>query len=549
MKNYQVGGHIVDVVNKRLFDGTINVVDGRISEIRECPVPQDAPYIMPGFVDSHIHIESTLLSPAQYAALAVTKGVVAIATDPHEIANVCGMEGMDFMMGNAAKVRFHFHFGAPSCVPCTGFETAGAVLDHNDIASLLKKDEVYGVAEFMNAFGVVSGDPECQAKLKAARDAGKPVDGHAPGIGGDMLRNYAAAGITTDHECVTLEEGQERLDCGIKVQIREGSAASDFEALSPLLASNGDNLMFCSDDKYPNELKEGYIDTMVSKSVKKGYPLWNVLNAACLTPAIHYNMKHGLLREGDAADFIVVDSLTNFNVLATYIDGVKVFGEGSLVKEAFFIDDTPESGYPNKFAAERIAASDLSVKKTGEVLKVMVARDLSLRTGLEMTAPKTENGFVVPDIDRDILKLVVYNRYVKAAPQVAFIKGFNLKSGAMASTIAHDSHNIIAIGTSDEEIAKVINALVEIKGGIAISDGRTMNSLPLPIAGLMTPEDGDKVAEKYRLLKRQASVQGCPFNAPYMTMAFMALPVIPDIKLTDKGLFDATTFTFTSLME
>lgn len=549
MKTFQVSGHIVDVIGRRIFDAVVTVSGDKIVEIRESVMPDDAPYIMPGFVDSHIHIESTLLTPARYAALAVTKGVVAVAADPHEIANVCGLEGVDFMMKNARKVHFHFHFGASPCVPCTGFETAGAVLDHNDIAELLKKDEVYGVAESMNAFGVVSGDPECLAKLQAARDAGKPVDGHAPGISGEMLRQYAAAGITTDHECVTIEEGRERLECGIKVQIREGSAASDFEALSPLLAEHEDNLMFCSDDKYPNELKEGYIDAMVRKSVAKGYPLWNVLNAACLTPARHYGMKHGLLREGDAADFIIVDNLRDFNLRSTYIDGLEVFAEGTLAEDVLYREGSAETACPNNFAAGKISADDLKIVAEGKELKVILARDLSLRTGLELVTPKVCGGFVVPDLDRDILKIVVYNRYEQAAPQVAFIRGFGLRCGAMASTIAHDSHNIIAIGTSDGDIAEVINILVEMKGGIVISDGHEVKRLPLPIAGLMSDESGDEVAKIYSSLKKQAASQGCPFNAPYMTMAFMALPVIPDIKLTDKGLFDATKFAFTSLME
>lgn len=548
MNTFKKSGHIVDAVNKVQFDGTVEVADGKIVSVNVESVPGDSPYIMPGFVDSHIHIESTLLTPANFAALAVTKGMVAVVTDPHEIVNVTGLEGFEFMVRNGKKVHFHFHFGAPPCVPCTGFETAGAVIGSKDIEALLKREEVYGISEFMNAFGVLTGDSECMAKLAAARNAGKPVDGHAPGLCSEDLRRYAQAGITTDHECVSLEEGRDRIRCGMLVQIREGSAAGDFGTLSPLLAESEDMLMFCSDDKYPNELKEGYIDAMVRDALAQGYPLWNVLNAACVTPVLHYGLGNGLLRKGDNADFIVVDNLKDFNVLETYIDGIRVYGDGALCKDDFVLDNTEEVEFPNQFSAEHISAGDLKVPyESGRKLKVMTAEDLSLRTGMETVTPKVEDGYVVQDIENDVLKIVVYNRYVKASPQVAFIKGFSLKTGAIGSTIAHDSHNIIAIGASDDEIVRVINTLIDSKGGLLISDGHSISGIKLPVAGLMSPLDGDTIAIKYSALKTMACSQGCPFNAPFMTMAFMALPVIPDLKLTDKGLFDVRKFEFTSL--
>lgn len=548
MNSYRKSGHIVDAVNKVQFDGTVEVADGKIVSVKVESVPGDAPYIMPGFVDSHIHIESTLLTPENYAALAVTKGLVAVVTDPHEIVNVTGLEGFEFMVRNGRKVHFHFNFGAPPCVPCTGFETAGAAIGSKDIEDLLKRDEVYGISEFMNAFGVLTGDDECMAKLDAARKAGKPVDGHAPGLSGDDLLRYARAGISSDHECISLEEGRDRIRCGMLVQIREGSAAGDFGALSPLLAESEDMLMFCSDDKYPNELKEGYIDAMVREALAKGYPLWNVLNAACVTPVLHYGLKSGLLRKGDNADFIVVDNLKDFNVLETYIDGIRVYGDGALCRDDFVRDNTVEQEFPNQFSAEYITADDLKVPYDGiSRLKVIVAEDLSLRTGIEVVTPKVVDGYAVQDVENDILKIVVYNRYVKAAPRVAFIKGFSLKNGAIGSTIAHDSHNIIAIGISDDDIVHVINTLIDSKGGLLICDGHSISGIKLPVAGLMSPLDGDTIAIKYSALKTMARSQGCPFNAPFMTMAFMALPVIPDLKLTDKGLFDVGKFEFTSL--
>lgn len=545
----RISGHIVDIPGKRIFDGTVTVSNGKIFKIEEESVDSDAPYLLPGFIDSHIHIESTLLTPEKYAALAVTKGVVAVVSDPHEIANVLGVEGIDYMVENGRRVHFHFNFEASSCVPCTPFETAGGVIGPDEIAALLERDEICAEGEFMNAFGVITGDKGCLAKIEAAKKAGKVIDGHAPGLDKESLAKYAAAGIATDHECVTLEEAQERLSLGMTIQIREGSAASDFKALSPILADHPDHVCMCSDDKYPNELQEGYIDAMVRDAVAAGYPLWNVLGAACVEPVKLYGLRHGLLREGDGADFIAVDNLKDFNVLQTYIDGVKVFGQGcaSIEKAGAPARDT----YPNKFAAKEISAEDIAVKvkDTDAMLKVITAADLSLRTGVESVRPKIEGGLAVADPSRDILKIIVYNRYENAAPSVAFIKGFTLRKGAMASTIAHDSHNIVATGTSDEEIVKVVNRLVALKGGIVASDGEKIAELPLPIAGLMSGEDGKEVARKYAALKQMACEMGCTFNAPFMTMAFMALPVIPDLKITDKGLFDVTKFEFTSLTQ
>lgn len=544
-----VSGHIVDIPGKRIFDGTVIISNGKIDKIEEGVVDAGAPFILPGLVDSHIHIESTLLTPEKYAALAVTRGVVAVVSDPHEIANVLGVEGIDYMVENGRRVHFHFNFEASSCVPCTPFETAGGTIGSEDITALLERDEICAEGEFMNAFGVITGDSECLAKINAAKKAGKVIDGHAPGLDKESLAKYAAAGIATDHECVTIEEARERLSLGMTIQIRQGSAASDFKALSPLFADHPDHLCMCSDDKYPNELLEGYIDAMVRDAIAAGYPLWNVLAAACVEPVKLYGLRHGLLRQGDGADFIIVDNLRDFNVLQTYIDGIRVFGP-----ECESIEKTAVSAaesFPNKFAAKEISAQDIAVRPVGDGanLKVITATDLSLRTGVEYVRPKIEDDLVVADTSRDILKIIVYNRYVSAAPSVAFIKGFSLNKGAMASTIAHDSHNIVAIGTSDEEIVKVVNRLVALKGGIVVSDTEKISDLPLPIAGLMSAEDGRSVACKYTALKQMACGIGCTLNAPFMTMAFMALPVIPDLKLTDKGLFDATKFEFTPLMQ
>ena len=545
-----VRGHIVDVASKSIFDGAVSYRDGYVTGITRCPVAADAPFIMPGLIDAHIHIESTLLTPENYAALAVAKGVTGVVADPHEIANVIGIEGVDFMIRNGAGVHFNFNWGASPCVPCTSFETPGASLGISEMAELLRWKEICCVGEFMNAFGVISGDAMCLAKIEEGRKAGKPIDGHAPGLDRESLARYAAAGISTDHECVSLREALDHLSVGIDVIIREGSASVDFEALSPLLADYREHLMFCSDDKYPDEMEHGYIDDMVRRSLKKGYPLWNVLNAACLEPVRHYNLNCGLLRVGDKADFILVDNLEDFNVIGTYIDGMKVFGPDGVDPVALRRQRSCGSGIPNRFEAEKIADEDIRLPwKYGEQARVIVASDRSIRTCAATCLPKVENGFAVADTATDMLKIVVLNRYAPAKPQVAFISGFKLKRGAMAATIAHDSHNIVAIGVEDASIVDAVNSIVEMRGGMVFCDGSRTISLPLPVAGLMSPLDGEVVAKKYAALRLMAQSQGCPFNAPFMTMAFMSLPVIPELKITDKGLFDVNKFAFTNLME
>lgn len=553
----KISGHIVDILNERIFDGTIVVKGSRIENIVEEAVSlTPAPYILPGFIDSHIHIESTLLLPENFARLAVRQGTVAVVSDPHEIANVLGVPGVDYMIRNGRKVRFHFNFGVPSGVPATPFETAGAKLGPAEVEELLSRDDVYGLAELMNAFGVVGNDPEVMAKIAAAKKYGKPIDGHAPGFRGDQARKYIDAGVSTDHECTTLAEAEERIKLGMKILIREGSAACDFEELSPLLSRYRDQLMFCTDDKYADELQKGHINKLVGRAVKKGHPLWNILRAACVNPVLHYRLRSGLLRKGDSADFILIDNFIDCTVEQTWIEGRKVWDlyDTPCDIERRKTTSTAALGkYPNKFFAQPVAEADIAVPeqtssdKTTRPIKVLQASEGSLYTKCLQVRPKTVGGHIVPDTDRDILKLVVCNRYAPAQPQVAFINGFGLKRGALASTIAHDSHNIIAVGCSDAEIVRAINCLVQNKGGIAVCDGEKVFDLPLPIAGLMSPLTGEEVGDRHRKLKSKAKAVGCRFAAPYMTLAFMALPVIPEIKLTDKGLFDANTFSFTDL--
>ena len=545
---FQISGHIVDPLNRKIFDASLIIVDGHITSI----IPVDdlndtAPYILPGFIDAHVHIESSMLLPENFARLAVRHGTIGVVADPHEIANVLGIPGIDFMIENGSHVPFHFCFGAPSCVPCTAKETSGATLDATAIHALMQRQNIHFLAEMMNVPGVLFNDPDTLAKLAAAREVGKPIDGHAPGLTGDGLRRYAAQGISTDHECTTLAEAQTRLAVGMKVLIREGSAAQDFEALSPLLADNADSLMFCSDDLHPDNLMRGHINLLVRRAIAKGYPLWNVLRAACVTPVRHYRMQCGLLQYGDSADFILVDNLTEFNVIATCIRG-NVYN--SLTKLPLSGSWT-RNNWPNNFHAESIAVSDLHVTPRTQRVRVITAFNGSLLTGQEIMDVKAVNGNVVSDPERDMLKIIVLNRYGKDHPAMGFIKGFGLKEGAIASTIAHDSHNIVAIGTTDEAIAAAVNHVIELKGGIVVAQndgqgGFLFDELPLPIAGLISSMSHKNVSTAYARLNDKAHALGCTFDAPFMTLAFMALPVIPELKMTDHGLFDVARFEHTS---
>lgn len=549
-RRYTVSGNVVDLLSRRIFPGRVEVCNGKIVSVEETAQADGAGYILPGFVDSHIHIESTLMVPHNYARMAVANGVVAAVCDPHEIANVLGMEGVEYMIEDGKGSKFNFYFAAPSCVPSTPFETAGAELGADAVASLLARDEVVALAEMMNVPGAVCKDPQVAAKLQAAKVAGKPIDGHAPKIGGEMLQKYIAAGISTDHECSTLAEAREKLALGMKVLVREGSAACDFETLYPLIAEYPGMTMFCSDDMYPDDVsKIGYINGMVRRAVAKGMPLWEILESASVTPVKHYGLNSGLLQVGDQADFIVVDNLQQFNILFTYVQGEEVYNYNLGVTEN--LRRKREDVLPcnlNKFYASQASPEQLQVVWQEGEMKVIVANEGLLITGIELIRPqKDAAGNVVTDVECGISKIVVYSRYAQSKPQVAYIKGFGLKQGAIASTIAHDSHNIIAVGSNDEDLVRAINALVEVKGGIVVCNGKEIECLPLPVAGLMTPLCPEEVADRHRILRRMTAHMGCPIKAPFMTLSFMALPVIPDLKLTDKGLFDGVKFEFTSV--
>lgn len=530
MTSKTITGHIVDVIDRKITGGSVTFEDGRITSIRPAEVPQSAPYIMPGFVDAHVHIESSMIVPANFAATAVKHGTVAAVCDPHEIANVLGLDGVRFMIDNAAGSPFHFWFGAPSCVPCTNMETAGAELGPAEIKELMSWPDIHYLSEMMFAYGVVIEVPEVMEKLRIAREAGKPIDGHAPGFSGDNLRKYVAAGVSTDHECTNIEEAREKVAAGMKILIREGSAAKNYPALNPLIAEADGNVMFCSDDKHPEDLQAGHINLLVKRALADGYPFWNVLCAATMTPVKHYGIDCGLLREGDSADFIVVDNLQDFNVLATYLRGKDA---AETVKPCIISAEEA----PNNFKAGRISESDIEVEPDGkDTIQVIEAIDKELVTGKLETKALVKDGKIIADPARDILKIVVYNRYSASKPAVGFISGFGLKKGAIGSSVAHDSHNLVAVGTNDADIVAAINRLVDMKGGLVAVDGNSAETLPLPVAGLMTCGTVDEAAEGHNRLQKAAADLGCILGSPYMTLAFMCLPVIPSLKITDRGL-------------
>ena len=540
MQTTTIQGQYVDILDKRIYPAILCIEDGRIVSIIEC---DEAPnqFILPGFIDSHVHIESSMLVPSSFARLAVVHGTIGTISDPHEIANVCGLEGVQYMIDNGKKVPFHFFFGAPSCVPATEFETAGAVIDSTDIAKLLASPDIYYLSEMMNFPGVLHQDPEVMQKIKAAHAIGKPIDGHAPGLMGDLAKQYIAAGISTDHECFTIEEAVDKLSFGMHILIREGSAAKNFEALHELIDDHPKKVMLCSDDKHPDSLLEGHINQLCARAVAKGINLFNVLRAACINPVIHYQLPTGYARVNDPANCILVENLQDFKVIETYIDGQLVAQNGHSLIEPV------QATAINQFNAHPIALSDLQLpaatypSKDGMV-PVIHAIDGQLITNLVWAKPTIKDNAIVADIEKDVLKVVVYNRYHAATPKVGLIQSFGFKTGAIASTVAHDSHNIIAVGVDDESILKAINLVVHEKGGISCVQGESSKVIGLPVAGLMSTGDPYQVANDYIEIDKMAKSLGTQLGSPFMTLSFMALLVIPHIKMSDLGLFDGDQF-------
>lgn len=543
--NMTLQSTLIDLNQRRIYPAEVTVTDGRIAAVRELDVvPPGSGYLMPGFVDAHVHVESSMLPPSEFARMAVVHGTVATVSDPHEIANVLGAAGVHFMLDDAARSPLKFCFGAPSCVPATSFETAGATLDAAAVEALLQNPGIGYLSEVMNFPGVLSADPDLMAKIAAAQRLGKPVDGHAPGLSGDEARRYFATGITTDHECFTLEEAREKATLGVNILIREGSAARNFEALWPLLQEFPDQVMFCSDDKHPDDLVHGHINQLAARAVARGCDLFDTLRAACMHPVRHYHLPVGLLQPGDAADFIRVADMEQFQVLETWIDGVKVAENGEPLLEQISVDA------PNHFLAEPVKAENFRLfhEYYCPNLRVIRVWDGEIVTGEEEdSVSEMRDGQYMPDTVKDLLYITVVNRYESGViPALGFVRGFGLNKGAIAGSVAHDSHNIVAVGTSDEALATVVNAVIAARGGVAATDGYGhTHLLPLPIAGLMSLQNGRELARDYAELDAWVkSSLGCVLKAPFMTLSFLALPVIPKLKMTDKGLFDVARFDY-----
>ncbi len=533
-------GHIVDIQNRRIYKGKIIIEDGVIQSVKEMDC-QENHYILPGFVDAHIHIESSMLVPSEFARVAVKHGTVATVSDPHEIANVLGIKGVEFMIENGKQTPFKFNFGAPSCVPATSFESAGATINADAIKSLLANPDIKYLAELMNYPGVIYDDAEVAKKIEWAKHFGKPIDGHAPGLRGDDLTKYINAGISTDHECFTYEEALEKLQKGMKVIIREGSAAKNFDALISLVPEYFKDMMFCSDDKHPDDLLIGHINQLCARAVSKDYNVFKVLQMACVNPVKHYNLDVGLLKVGDNADCIIVEDLTDFKTLKTYLNGQLVYdnGKSNIQKVEFEV--------LNNFNTEQKQVSDFQFKAMSDKIRVIECLDGELITNQLIEEATIENGNLVSNTEKDILKIAVVNRYKNEKPSIAFIKNFGLKDGAIASSVGHDSHNIIVVGTTDESICQAVNLIIENKGGICAVSDKTEKIVPLPVAGIMSDKDANTIGKEYAALDAMVKHMGSKLKAPYMSLSFMALLVIPSLKLSDKGLFDGTAFQFVDL--
>ena len=535
--------NLVDLHLRQIYTVAVEVEGQKIQRIQKIAPDTNLPFLLPGFIDAHVHVESSMLVPSEFARLAVVHGTVGTISDPHEIANVCGMQGVEYMIDNGKQVPFHFFFGAPSCVPATPFETAGGEISAADIQALMARPEILYLAEMMNWPGTVNRDPQVMEKIQIAQQQGKPIDGHAPGLRGELAQKYVSAGPSTDHECFTYEEALEKIKLGMKISIREGSAAKNFEALIDLIDDYPEMLLFCSDDKHPDNLALSHINELVCRAVAKGKNTFDVLRAACINPIIHYSLPVGQLREGDGADFILVKDLENFEIQATYVRGQKVAENGkSLIPRI-------KNEVINNFSTSLKTPTDFQISGLGEKVRVIEALDGQLITPEVEGKIILKNGLAESNPEQDILKITVVNRYQDAPPAIAFIKNFGLKSGAIASSVGHDSHNIIAVGLDDASICSAVNLLIEAKGGISAVWGDQKEVLPLPVGGIMSPEDGYEVAAAYTRIDRLAKEMGSTLNSPFMTLSFMALLVIPDLKLSDKGLFDGKKFEFTEVFK
>ncbi len=536
----KISGNIVDVLNERIYSGVIEVSEGKIKSITEDNNKYDH-YIIPGFIDSHIHIESSMLAPSEFSRAALQHGTIAVVADPHEIANVLGVNGVKFMIEDAERSALKFYFSAPSCVPATKFETAGATIGPKEIEALFQEyPQIRHLGEMMNVPGVLNSDPDIKNKLDIAKKYNKQIDGHAPGMKKTELKKYMNAGISTDHESISKEEALKKLDLGMNVQIREGSAAQNFNELILAGAMYPDKTMLCTDDLHPDDLVNGHINILIKRGLEFGINIIKLLRMASVNPIKHYNLDIGLLQKDDPADFLLVNSLKDLNVQRSYINGKCVY------RKSIPISFKKKVETPNIFKCHEKEIFDFHVEDPYKELPVIQVHDKQLYTSRSQKLIKKDRHNLISDTERDILKIAVINRYENKTPAVAFIHGFGLKSGAIASSVAHDSHNIVCVGVKEEDMRDAVNLIIKSKGGISIvSENEGISELlPLPIAGLMSNKNYKWVAETYANLDKLAKDLGSPLSAPFMTLSFMSLLVIPEIKLSDKGLFDGNNFSF-----
>ena len=541
-------GRIVDVFSGEIITDDVVIHGDRIAAIgsgyeAEEVVDVSGKFVMPGFIEGHIHIESSMLSPRRFAEAVSRLGTTTVIADPHEIANVLGLEGIKFMIDDSEGLPVDIFFMAPSCVPATNMETSGAVLTADDLRKLKDEPRVLGLAEMMNFPGVVLGLPDVLEKL-AVFDL---KDGHAPLLSGKDLNAYIAAGIYSDHECENPEEALEKLRRGVHVMVREGTGARNLDALIGIVNENNwAFLSLVSDDRHPGTIvDEGHLNYLIRRAMDKGVSLVNSVRMATINTARYFRLHdRGGIAPGKIADIVVAEELPD--VLHVIKSGRFVLRDGKPVVNV----DVPESRRIGRVEVEP-SAEKIVVRPSGGKMRVIVAHEGSLITDVMLAEPKIEGDVVVSDPDRDILKISVWERHRGTGNVgVGFVHGFGLKKGAIAGSVAHDSHNIIAVGVDDSDIVAAVKHIAEMGGGLAVvADGKVIASLPLPIAGLMSDEPIERVAAMERRLNEAAGELGSPMKAPFMTLSFMALPVIPHLKLTDKGLVDVDKFDFVGLFE
>lgn len=537
-----IGGNIIDILEREIYPGVISVDNNIIKSISRNSEKYDH-YILPGFIDAHVHIESSMLIPKEFSSLVIKRGTVAIINDPHEIANVLGIPGISFMIENSKESLVKTFFTIPSCVPSTAMDYSGAEISASDIENMIEHFPFIGLSEVMDVPGVLN-DRKVRNKIEIALNNDLIIDGHAPQLRGKDLEKYIAAGISTDHECSDINEAIEKINLGMNILIREGSAAKNYEALKYLIKDYPDHVMFCTDDSHPSDLlHSGHIDKIVRRANKDGFDLFDVLKIACINPIKHYRLNVGYLRVNDPADFIVVNDLVSFDILSVFLNGEEKYNINA--DQVKVEKTTSHCKSLNNFKRTPLQREELIKSIQNKVTCIGVLNNEIITKKILFNIPKPLQN-LESDIERDILKIVYVNRYENKPPQIAYITGIGLKKGAFASSVSHDSHNIIAVGCNDHDLLMAINAVIAEKGGLCTVIENETIILPLPIAGIMTSESGKEVSLTWDLLIQKLKMNGCVLDSPFMTLSFMALIVIPELKIGEKGLFEYSKFDFIS---